>query len=122
MGAKAPQPCPGGPKPQPTPPAPPRKPPTGSGIIGQTGNKPGGSVYGSVKGPRPGLTERCIATHEVDATEVLGDLHINVTVKNMWRVKLAFILFSLAARILGSKVTVTNVVEDASQTTTEALS
>jgi hypothetical protein len=62
-----------------------------------------------------------LGEHTIDATEVFGHLHINVTVKNMWRVKLAFILFSLAARILGSKITVTNVAEDtASQTTTEA--
>jgi hypothetical protein len=50
-------PAPDGPKPQASPAPPPRKSPTGSGLIGQTGNKPGGSLEASVRPPRPELTD-----------------------------------------------------------------
>ena len=48
-------PAPAGPKPEPSPPPPPPRYPTGSGLIGQVGAKPGSSVYGSVLPPRPEL-------------------------------------------------------------------
>lgn len=45
-------------------------PPTGAGLIGQTGNKPGGSVAGSVLPPREGLYDpRPISGPEIERRE-----------------------------------------------------